>query len=260
VSVWSSAAPFVVGHRGGRGEGWPPENTLGAFDRARSQGALAIELDARLSSDSHAVVFHDPELTRMTGGRDVRRVQDVPVDGLLSLDLGSGARVAPLVDVLAWARARDVGVNVELKSDVPRRSDVVRASSRAVRESGADVLFSSFDPLMLAMAAVWAPSVPRALLTHAGQARWTPGARIALGPPLLSAIHVERAQVGPGPIGWARRRMRVGVWTVNSPLEAVDFVSRGAAWIITDVPGEVLDALRRHSQVTRSTAVPGGCG
>jgi glycerophosphoryl diester phosphodiesterase len=271
LSVWAARAPFVVGHRGGRGQGWPPENTLEAFDRARLQGALAVELDVRTSADGQAVVFHDPSLTRMTSGRDVRRAQDVPFDRLRTVDLGDGARIPRLAEVLAWGRDHTVGVNVELKYDVPDRLDVVRVTLRAVRASRADVLLSSFDPFMLAIAAALAPSIPRALLTHAGQPSWAARVQDALRAPLLSAIHLERTQVAPGSIAQGRRRLRVGIWTVNSPAEAVDFVRRGADWIISDAPGDVLDALRHqaaaperdapaYSQVTASTVIPGGGG
>jgi glycerophosphoryl diester phosphodiesterase len=258
VSVWASHAPFVVGHRGGRGEGWPPENTLEAFDRARRQGAAAIELDTRASADGEAVVFHDPALTRMTSRRDLRQVSDVSLGALREVDVGAGARIPKLADVLRWARACGAGVNVELKYDVPRRSAVVHAAARALRESGADVLLSSFDPAMLAMAAAMVPSVPRALLTHAGQPRWAWVLQRMLGPPLVSAVHLERTQVGSGPVALARSRVRVGVWTVNSPPEAADLVRRGAAWIISDAPGEVLAAIRGYSHVTGSSVVPGG--
>lgn len=246
MSVWRAATPFVVGHRGGRGEGWPPENTLEAFDRARLEGALAVELDARPSADGQTVVFHDPTLARMTPEHDPRQVHEVPFDRLRTVDVGGGARIPALADVLAWARGHALGVNVELKYDVPNRIDAVRAAVRVVRQSRADALLSSFDPLMLAAAAAFGPSIPRALLTHARQPRWTTAAQSALRAPLLSAIHRERTQIGPGRIDRVHRGLRVGVWTVNSPLEALDFVRRGAAWIITDAPGEVLEALRHE--------------
>lgn len=264
MSVWASAAPFVVGHRGGRGEGWPPENTLEAFERARQQGARGIELDVRTSADGEAVVFHDPTMARMTGQHDLRRVAEIPLDALRAVELGGGGRIPALVDVLAWARTSGVGVNVELKYDVPSRIDVVRAAARAMRRcSGSDILISSFDPFLLAAAAALAPGVPRALLTHAGQPRWATAVQGILRSPLLAAIHLERAQVGPGSIARDRRGIRVGVWTVNSPFEAVDFVRRGAAWIISDATGVVLEALRHariYSHVTGSIAIPGsGC-
>jgi glycerophosphoryl diester phosphodiesterase len=255
VSVWRGAAPFVVGHRGGRGEGWPPENTLEAFERARMEGALAIELDVRTSADGVAVVFHDPTLSSMTGARDTRAVDRVPLAELRTIDLGGGARIPTLADVLVWAIACGIGVNVELKHDVPDRGDVARATALAVRAGPADILFSSFDPLLLALIARRVGSAPRAFLTHSGQSLWAGLLQEAVRPPIVDALHVQRTQVdahvdAAGGVStsallrYTRRGLRVGVWTVNDPAEGVAFVRQGAAWIITDRPGAVREALR----------------
>src|SRR5580698_7210567 len=171
ASAWASS-PLVVGHRGGRGEGWPPENTLASFGQARGQGARAIELDVRPCAGGGVVVFHDDTLARMTGGRDSRRVSDVSEEELVAIDLGQGATIPRLREVLDWARREDVAVNVEMKHDVPRRRRLARDTVEIVRASGADVLLSSFDPVLLALGAAFAPSVERALLTQARQSRW----------------------------------------------------------------------------------------
>jgi glycerophosphoryl diester phosphodiesterase len=62
---WLTAAP--VAHRGYHDMNkqiW--ENTLSAFSRAIEAG-FAIECDVQLSSDSVPVIFHDDEMTRLTG-------------------------------------------------------------------------------------------------------------------------------------------------------------------------------------------------
>jgi glycerophosphoryl diester phosphodiesterase len=246
VSVWRGGAPFVVGHRGGRGDGWPPENTLDAFERARNEGALAIELDVRTSADGVAVVFHDPGLSSMTGGRDTRAVDRVPLAELRAIDLGGGARIPALADVLVWAVESRIGVNVELKHDVPNRREVARATAFAVRVARADILFSSFDPRLLALIAGRYPAVPRALLTHSRQSRWAGWLQEAVRPPIVEALHLQRTQVDPpAMVRYVRRGLRVGVWTVNDPAEGVTLLRQGAAWIITDRPGALREALRR---------------
>jgi glycerophosphoryl diester phosphodiesterase len=244
VTLWSTA-PLVVGHRGGRGEGWPPENTIDAFERARVQGARAIELDVRTCAGGEVVVFHDVSLGRMTGGRSERRVCDVGLEELRAFDLGAGARVSLLRDALAWARERDVAVNVEMKHDVPDRLVLARATVRAARASRADVLLSSFDPVLLGLAATLAPGLRRALLVHRAQPRWADTLQRIVHPPFVHAIHIERTQTEPRTVaGYLRRGLRVGVWTVNDLREGADLVTLGAASIITDRPGEMLTALR----------------
>jgi len=219
---------------------------MAAFQRACAEGAPAIELDVRTCADGRAVVFHDASLRRMTRDRDLRRIEEVPFEDLRKVDIG-GAPVPELAEVLAWARQEGVAVNVEMKHDVPSRSRLARETMRVAREAGADVLVSSFDPLLLAIAALLAPSVPRALLVHEGQGLAADLLQEAARPPWVRALHVERTQADPGAVArYARRGLRVGAWTVNDPREASDLVSRGVASIITDSPGEVLAALSRR--------------
>jgi glycerophosphoryl diester phosphodiesterase len=244
ASAWAAAPPLVVGHRGGRGAEWPPENTLASFARARAQGARAIELDVRTCAGGGVVVFHDETLARMTHGSDVRRVSDVPEDELLGIDLGEGATVPRLRDVLAWARREGIAVNVEMKHDVPRRRNLARRTVEIVEASGADVLLSSFDPLLLALAAAHAPGLARALLTQSSQRRWADALQETMRPWLVGALHIERTQGSPRAlVRYRRRGLRVGAWTVNDPAEACELVRLGVASIITDRPGEILRAL-----------------
>jgi glycerophosphoryl diester phosphodiesterase len=237
-------SPLVVGHRGGRGQGWPPENTLASFAQARAQGARAIELDVRACAGGAVVVFHDDTLARMTHGRDARRVCDVGEEELAGIDLGGGETIPRLRDVLAWARREDVAVNVEMKHDVPRRRDLARDTVAIVQTSGADVLLSSFDPLLLVMVARHAPSLARALLTQSRRRRWADALEEAMRPPLVAALHIERTQgVADVVARYRRRGLRVGAWTVNDPAEARELVRLGVASIITDHPGEIGRAL-----------------
>jgi glycerophosphoryl diester phosphodiesterase len=219
LTAWATA-PLVVGHRGGRGEGWPRENTIAAFERARAQGARAVELDVRTHA-GEVIVHHDATRQPLTA----LRAAGVPLLG----------------DVLQWARERDVAVNVEMKHDVPSRAALARAVARLVRDSRVDVLFSSFDPVLLAMAGALTPSVPRALLVHAAQARWADALQEAARPRLVRSLHLQRTQTDPRAVARYRARgLRLGVWTVNDPREARHLVALGVATIITDEPGAVL--------------------
>lgn len=241
MSLWRAAGTLVVGHRGGRGEGWPRENTLAAFERARDQGARAIELDVRTCGSGEDVVLHDPTRAPLAE----LRAREVPTLG----------------DVLAWAAERDVAVNVELKHDVPSRPALVERVRRTLRRTRADVLLSSFNPLLVAAAAVVLASLPRALLTSRGQRPRVPHALATR--PYVEAVHVQRTQTEPAALArHLRRGLRVGVWTVNDPREAVDLAALGVRTLITDAPGVVLAALAStySGQVTGSTRIPGGTG
>lgn len=242
MSVWT-LSPLVVGHRGGRGDGWPPENTMAAFEKARACGARAVELDVRTCAGGEVVVFHDATLERLTASRDRRRVADVPRMELERLDLGDGATVPTLADVLAWAHARDVAVNVELKHDVPSRSHLVGRALDVWRAHSADVLWSSFDPVLLAMTTLQYPSSRRALLTQSGRPAWAAALEGLVRPPLVSALHLDAQQARSGVLGYLKRGLRLGVWTINDARDAIDLVGRGVQTVITDAPDQVLAAL-----------------
>jgi len=236
VSVWQSAGVLVVGHRGGRGPGWPRENTLPAFEQARAEGARAIELDVRTCGTGEAVVLHDPTLASLA---------DLQATG-----------VPTLAEALAWAAERDVAVNVEMKHDVPSRLALLARLRPVLGQARCDVLLSSFDPLLLAAAAIVLPSIRRALLTSRDQRPRVPAALARH--PLAHALHLQRTQAQSEALARILGRgMRVGVWTVNDPAEASDFAALGVETLITDSPGALLAAL--HSgQVTGSTRIPGG--
>jgi glycerophosphoryl diester phosphodiesterase len=237
VSAFAGEGPVVVvGHRGGRGEDWPPENTLEAFARALEEGARAIELDVRACATGEAVVFHDPQLGRMTGGDDMRKVAQLPMRDLVRVRLTGGARVPTLAEVLDWSRTR-CAVNVELKHDVPSRASLARAAAKHIREARPDVLVSSFDPELLTTMRALLPRTPRAHLT-------LPGARPTFPPLGLHAVHYAREQATAENIALAKKHgLRVGVWTVNDAGEAKDLAKRGAQWIITDDPKAIARAL-----------------
>jgi glycerophosphoryl diester phosphodiesterase len=226
----------VVGHRGGRGEDWPAENTLEAFARAVEEGARAIELDVRTCATGEAIVFHDPEMGRLTRGEETRKVAHLPMRDLVRVRLHGGLRVPTLAEVLDWAATR-CAVNVELKRDVPNRATLARAASQSIRAARADVLVSSFDPLLLTTMRALAPRTPRAYLP-------VPDARPIFPPLGLHAIHYARQQATAENIALAReRKLLVGVWTVNDEDEAKNLAKLGASWIITDAPGKIAAAL-----------------
>jgi glycerophosphoryl diester phosphodiesterase len=236
----TSRSAVLVGHRGGRGDSWPPENTIAAFARARSEGALAIELDVRTCQGDDVIVLHDPDLARVTEGSDRRAVATMSRAEVERVRIGGvgGERVPSLEAVLDWAKGR-AALNVEAKHDVRDRFALARSIARTLRRHPAvEVLLSSFDPTLLAMLAVVAPRVPRAWLTHEGQASWERvwGPLAARAP--VAAVHLERRQANPALVASLQRAgKKVGVWTVNDPREARDLAALGVDWIITDDVG-----------------------
>jgi glycerophosphoryl diester phosphodiesterase len=240
----------VLGHRGARHAA--PENTLRAFELALAEGADGIELDVRLDRDGRVMVLHDRTLGRVSGGRETRDIEELGEGELGRVSLG-GERVPLLADVLAWAREKTTRVNVELKSDVSRPLGLARAVARVVCSSGAGpecVLFSSFDPLLVAALGVLSPALPRAQLVDrdgyieraATSFRW-----------LSDGVNPHRELVTRERMThWKGGGAIVATWTVNDETEAQKLAELGVDSIISDEPGKILRALER------GTASPSG--
>jgi len=233
-----------VGHRGGRGEAWPDENTLEAFERAALEGAPAVELDVRLAGDGVAVVFHDEDLARGTSGARGERVESLSSKELGRVALARGGRIPTLAEALAWARVRGIAVNVELKHEVRSRRELAVRAARLVEGSGVDAIVSSFHPSLVGMTALAAPRVRRALLTHAAQGRSGVLGRWMAVRPYCAALHIEACDATPSLLRAARLRgLAVGVWTVNDAAQATELLARGVGYVITDAPGRLSAAL-----------------
>lgn len=164
----AAAAPEIHSHRGGPledGVASTPEDTQTAFHRAVAVGTGVVELDAKLTSDDVPVVIHDATLDRTTdcsGRVDSRTAAEL---GACHVDIlgtdttikevpGSTEPISRLADVLAWAKANSVRLNLEIKN-IPTDPDYdptpafAQAILGAVKASGIPsdlVLIQSFWP------------------------------------------------------------------------------------------------------------------
>jgi glycerophosphoryl diester phosphodiesterase len=244
----SGARPLVLGHRGARHAA--PENTLAAFDLARAEGAEGVELDVRLDGEQQIIVLHDRELTRVTGGRCEARAEALSTAALRALDVGAGERVPLLSEVLEWAKAHDLCLNIEVKSDLGKPWTLLRAlvsllsKETAARER---VLLSSFHPGFVLALSQRLPQFPVNWLVHQKQLllRFAPGLRFlgaaGVNPEhtLLSQTKVEK---------WHAGHALVGTWTVNDPTLALAYDKFGVDAIISDNPGKIRAALYGESR------------
>lgn len=231
---------IVLGHRGGRGDGWPAENSLEAFRRARDEGADGVELDVRLCACGDPVVLHDASLARVTNGADRRLVHTVRRADLPKLE--GGLAVAGLEAALELFRHRIV--NVEVKADAPRRLALVRAVARTVaRVEHVEIVVSSFDPAIVLAFSALAPRVPRAMLIGARTPRLATALPLALRRVIVAA-HLEDGIITAPRVERLRRAgLRVVAWTVNDAERAAALESMGVEWLITDQPARILGEL-----------------
>lgn len=107
----------VFAHRGASLQAF--ENTHRAFILAQQAGADGIELDVQLTQDGYAVIFHDLELTRLTGKKG--RITDVSYETLRHWKVGKrfrrwfGDPIITFEQAVKWANDENIALNIELK-------------------------------------------------------------------------------------------------------------------------------------------------
>lgn len=158
---------MIVGHRGVPAV--HQENTLAGFRRAIALGIPAVELDVRLTKDQKLVVFHDGDVSRMTGRPGVvaqltwdqvaklRIRRDVPMgirpDGTTVMARYEREERIPLLAEVLSEIAPKAAINIELKLDAARwwHIDVAAATAKVISDLGLEdrVMVTSFDPRKL---------------------------------------------------------------------------------------------------------------
>lgn len=229
--------PLVIAHRGASAE--LPENTLVAFRRTLALGVDGIELDARVTRDGVAVVFHDANLQRMTGRR--RLVRSATWHEIQALRVAGGGNIPRLADVLRLTRGRAI-VQVEIKPRVPVAPVLLAVQSARARE---DVIIASFSPAILRAAARLAPKLPR-MLIYSGTRR--PSALVrqlaTLGAVGLSLDHraIKSAALARY---FQARGYSLWCWTVNRPAEMRRLSRLGVNALLSDDPALLRRTLRK---------------
>jgi glycerophosphoryl diester phosphodiesterase len=168
--------PIVFAHRGASAHA--PENTLAAFELALRQGADAVELDAKLTSDGQIVVIHDQTVDRTTEGTGW--VKNMTLAELRKLDAGSHFDVAfqgepiPTLEEVLKAIGQLTYINIEL-TNYASKTDMLpdRAAALVKRlKLSRRVMFSSYNPIALRRVKRLLPDVPIGLLANPGKTGW----------------------------------------------------------------------------------------
>ncbi|HZE38540.1 MAG TPA: glycerophosphodiester phosphodiesterase [Stackebrandtia sp.] len=188
--------PLAFAHRGGAASG--EENTVAAFARAVSTGYRYLETDAHASRDGVAVLFHDHDLSRITGDR--RSVEDLTWAELSAIRLGGEPLIPRLDETLsAWPKVR---FNIDVKSDAS-----VQPTLDAIARTGARdrVLIGSFSGRRLARV----------------RAATSPRLATSLGPREVATLWAA-SRVGAGLWGFVPRGIAAQVPVRQGPVRLVD--------------------------------------
>ncbi len=242
-----------VAHRGGAA--LAPENTLAAFRNALKLPVDAIELDVQMSRDGHAIVFHDETIERLTEGQG--NILDLDLADLRSLNVAAHfpggwpqpERMPLLSEVLAFARAEDVQVYIEIKPGKRagthvRYPGIAEAVVREVRAADllGQVLIMSFDWEILPQIKSLAPGVQTGALV--AEEVWNPHTPTALAD-LVDKVSVLQCEwinldydlfTPEMPDFFHAHGYRLGVWTVNDEAGLHRLAEAGVDSLTSDRP------------------------
>ncbi|MHA6264723.1 glycerophosphodiester phosphodiesterase family protein [Arenibacterium sp. CAU 1754] len=144
-----------------------PENSRAAV-RAAVKAGYGIEIDLQLSADGRAMVFHDYDLSRLTGETGPVRRRTAGELAAIPLTGGDGETIPTLEQVLDLV-AGQVPVLIELKDqDGGMGADIgplESATAAALTHYTGPVAVMSFNPHSVAEMARLAPDLPRGLTT-----------------------------------------------------------------------------------------------
>ncbi len=156
-----------IAHRGYHGTGpGHIENSRAAF-AAAIDGGYGIELDVQLSSDGHAVVFHDYELSRLTGEKGAVRTRTLAE--LTGIGLKNSDETIPALPEILSLVAGRTPLLIEIKDqDGAMGPDVgilEQSVAKALRTYRGPVAMMSFNPHSVAAFAKVAPEIPRGIVS-----------------------------------------------------------------------------------------------
>jgi glycerophosphoryl diester phosphodiesterase len=232
--------PILFAHRGASAHA--PENTLASFKRALEDGAEAVELDVKLTSDGKVVVLHDQTVDRTTNGHgDVRTMSLADVK---RLDAGACfspefvGEPIPTLDEVFSAVGKKLFINVEITNYATPTDALPPRVVELVRSHGLQdwVMFSSFNALNLIRLKGMLPQVPVGILAEQGSpGKWARGFVGRFVAPKI--VHPYFSDVDEAFV--LRQHgddRRVHVWTVNDPQEMRRLFQLKVDGIFTDDP------------------------
>ena len=154
--------PYAYAHRGLHNAA-RPENSLSAFRAAKSAG-YGVELDIHLLKDGTLAVFHDHDLSRITGQSGV--IEELTAEDLWRYNLlGSIEHIPTFREVLNLFEGK-VPMIVELKSDGKNYNALAEAACQMLDSYKGLYCVESFDPRCLQWLRRNRPDVLRGQLTE----------------------------------------------------------------------------------------------
>ncbi|WP_420591038.1 glycerophosphodiester phosphodiesterase family protein [Bacterioplanoides sp.] len=240
----------VIAHRGASGEA--PENTAASIGLAAQQGAHWIEVDATISADGIAVIFHDSELQRCSDGSG--HLTQSKLSELKKLDCGSwfapefkNERILTLTELLTLCNQLNLNLNLEVKPTIGRETETVWAIKTALQQVPFDhqLLFSSFNHHALKACHEHLPEVPRALNVDAIPYNWQERLEEydAVGLHFCADFFDEKLVKQ-----LSDHNVPMACFTVNCPEQAEKLWRAGVLSVFSDYPYRLIQTARKANQ------------
>ena len=214
------------------------ENSASAIAAAVDRG-YGVELDVQLSGDGEAMVFHDYELDRLTGGKG-------PVAALAAAELQAiplrrcGEAMPRLAEALAIVRGR-APLLIEVKSPDRQARCLCAAVAKALAGYQGAVAVMSFNPQVGAWFARNAASVVRGLVVTESGTRGPRGwieRPLALWRARADFLAYDVRDLPSRFAGAARTRgLPVYTWTVRSESDRARAAAHADQIIFEAAPG-----------------------
>lgn len=151
------------------------ENSVKSIQAALDAG-YGIEIDVQLTSDGHAMVFHDDRLDRLTGEQG--RVRARTRAQLEAIPLTDDGGMIPSLQKVLGMVAGKVPLVIEIKDQDgkmgPNVGTLEAATCAALADYKGDIALMSFNPHAVAACAELAPDIPRGIVTSSYQAQFWP--------------------------------------------------------------------------------------
>ena len=258
----------IIAHRGASYEA--PENTLASVNLGWRQNADAAEVDVHLSKDGEIVVIHDALTSKTAGVR--KRVSDQTLAELKRLDAGrwkgakwAGETIPTLSEVLATIPAGK-RLFIEIKCGpecVPEFARVVRRAGRKplqlVAIGFALATMQTIKRQMPEMEVCWIAEFKRSWKTGG----WSPKPETLIQ--RATDAGLDGLDLGArGPISRAfaeqlkEAKLKLYVWTVDSPVKARRLIDAGVDGITTNRPGWLREQLEGRRDKKAELKLPGG--
>ncbi len=142
------------------------ENSLKSIEAAIVAG-YGIEIDVQLTSDGHAMVFHDDLLDRLTA--ETGPIRHKSRHELEAIPLTDDGGMIPRLEKVLGIVAGQVPLLIEIKDQDgamgPNVGPLEQATCAALKNYKGDVALMSFNPHAVAKCAAFAPDIPRGITT-----------------------------------------------------------------------------------------------